>query len=546
MKISKVIIKDFKRFKNLTINLGETPARIIALVGANGCGKSSVLDAFLAKVSNFHKTIGKTEYFHGIHDGKVKGDSIFYHGSLDYRRKNDCIDIIFSDGKRLEEINQENYNLRSVFSFRSPYRYNTDLKVREIKSVEPIKSNSYGASSSIMLDRRIEDNYRNLLAYFNNYRDSNDKKPSEAREEILGRLNESIKNCLDLEISSLGNVEGDKGTLYFKKSDSEQEFEFDCLSAGEKEVVDLLLDLFLRSEDYSNSVFLFDEPELHINTSIQRKLLQEINRLVGESGQIWIATHSIGFLRALQDDFPSDSQIIKFDPSKNNFSIDNVILEPMEKVRNNWQSIFKTALDDLTGLIAPKRIIYCEGRAEPKQGSQERGMDAKVFNNIFNKKYPESLFVSSGGNTELDQRSTIAMAILGKVFPDLDIWVFKDRDIASGKGVSEEQRIKTLENCDSSLRIMKRWEIENYLFDKEVLKAYCQNENLSFNEEKYDSLTVDKDIYNDDYKKLGCEISKACGLPQVSQDRFKENLSKYITEEMEVYKELEDCIFNRK
>ncbi len=38
MKISKVKIKDFKRFKDLTLDLGNTPAKIIALVGTNGCG----------------------------------------------------------------------------------------------------------------------------------------------------------------------------------------------------------------------------------------------------------------------------------------------------------------------------------------------------------------------------------------------------------------------------------------------------------------------------------------------------------------------------
>lgn len=48
MKVSKVHIQEFKRFKDLTIDLGDSPKKIIALVGPNGCGKSSVLDAFIA------------------------------------------------------------------------------------------------------------------------------------------------------------------------------------------------------------------------------------------------------------------------------------------------------------------------------------------------------------------------------------------------------------------------------------------------------------------------------------------------------------------
>lgn len=47
MKIKKLHLKKYKRFSDLTIDLAETPKRIIALVGPNGCGKSSVFDAML-------------------------------------------------------------------------------------------------------------------------------------------------------------------------------------------------------------------------------------------------------------------------------------------------------------------------------------------------------------------------------------------------------------------------------------------------------------------------------------------------------------------
>jgi len=48
MKIKKVQLKNgYKRFHDLTIDLGDSPKRIIALVGPNGCGKSSVIDGLL-------------------------------------------------------------------------------------------------------------------------------------------------------------------------------------------------------------------------------------------------------------------------------------------------------------------------------------------------------------------------------------------------------------------------------------------------------------------------------------------------------------------
>lgn len=44
MKIKSIKLSHFRRFTDLTINLGDSPKKIIALVGPNGCGKSSIFD----------------------------------------------------------------------------------------------------------------------------------------------------------------------------------------------------------------------------------------------------------------------------------------------------------------------------------------------------------------------------------------------------------------------------------------------------------------------------------------------------------------------
>lgn len=55
---------------------------------------------------------------------------------------------------------------------------------------------------------------------------------------------------------------------------------------------------------------------------------------------------------------------------------ESIELMPIKPSRKNWQKIFKTALEDLTGLIAPKTIVYCEGKLR-------NSIDEQIFNEIF-------------------------------------------------------------------------------------------------------------------------------------------------------------------
>ena len=524
---------EYKRFRDLTIDLGNNPARIVALVGPNGCGKSCVFDAMLYYL-NCYGSIGSQN-----------SKDYRYHSLMQnpqYSYDNVKIEFDIGDFQKIITSRHQGNQHKKIISFRSSFRYNGTLNVSEIRAVSDISKNDYGATTASDIDQRIEQSYRRLQAKYNDYMNQTDSRPSEARKHIIGELNNSIKSCLSLEIDGFGNVEAGKGTFFFRKPDTPNPFEYNVLSSGEKEVLDILLDLYLRRDEYNDSIYIIDEPELHLNTSIQRCLISEINKMVPDNCQIWIATHSIGFLRALQDELKDVSQIIEF-KADNKWATDKYVLTPVECNRTTWQNVFSTALDDLTRLIAPKRIVYCEGRAEPGPDGVERGLDATVYNTIFNSKYPETLFISSGGNTELDQRSSIGIIILSKVFPDVEILVLKDRDIGSGKNIDEKQRQICLDN-NPNYRILKRYEIENYLYDKEVLIEFCKNIETQFDQETYDSKY--SDIYNMNVKDQTGIIKNLCGIKtSINPELFKKNLAKCIKEGMQVFKELEDVIFKQ-
>jgi len=67
------------------------------------------------------------------------------------------------------------------------------------------------------------------------------------------------------------------------------------LSSGEKQLLLLLCNTLIARD--RKSIFLIDEPELSLNVTWQRKLLDSLMRCVGDTqNQFIIATHSIELL----------------------------------------------------------------------------------------------------------------------------------------------------------------------------------------------------------------------------------------------------------
>lgn len=531
MKIKKIILKNgYKRFKDLTIDLGDSPSKIVALVGPNGCGKSSVFDGMLFLASAYEDIgqFGKKGYsFHSM------------EGIPNYDCSN--IEISFDEGNysavRDKKIATGKQN--TIFSYRNSYRYNSNLDVKHLEALGDIKKNNIGASSSIDLDDKMTDNYKRLYIYLTNYRKENKLTDDMARAYIIGELNEILKQCLGLEISDEGDIMSGNGSLCFKKVNQPKEFKFNVLSSGEKEVVDIILDLYLKRKEFNDTVYIIDEPELHLNTGIQKKLLLEIEKIIPDNCQLWIATHSIGFLTALKEELNNKCSIVAFD---GDCSSCPVVLKPMVKSRANWQKIFQTALEDLTNLIAPKTVIYCEGRKDPGVDREEQGLDAKVYNQIFSESKPDALFISSGGNTEPDKYSSIALKILNKALKDVELLLLKDKDVnADGTSTTDEQRIQFIGMNPQTNRMLKRREIENYLFDFEILSR--QYPDLMI--EQYNSKI--SDIKEDNVKDIAGEIMVLCGITSgINKEDFKLTLSNQILPETAVYNEIYECIFNNR
>lgn len=310
MRIKSIqLLNQFKRFKKLTLDLEDNYLKkVVALVGPNGSGKSSVFDGMLALQHPYIGAIGDT--------GSEPSDYFTPSGDHQYTNKmlNNVV-IDFDKGLYKDVYNQKTQDgkPRTIFLFRSPYRMSQKINVEQSAPQPSIEENSAGASSTTAPDSRLEQNYQRLQAYYQKTMNDEDLKPSQAMKKVAGQFNEYLKSVLDLEIIDIGNFsEKGKAQLYFQKSNQESKIAFNFLSAGEKEVVDILLEIFLKRDIYNDTIYIIDEPELHLNTGIQRKLLLVLERMLYEDCQLWVATHSLGFLRALQDELAEKSVVFNF------------------------------------------------------------------------------------------------------------------------------------------------------------------------------------------------------------------------------------------
>lgn len=528
MRIKTIQLKDFKRFNDLTLDLNFHQKKIIALVGPNGSGKSSVFDGFEQfSTSEREKRNGmrfrkKASYFK---------KSFFQLIGLSSEEDGDDYD---SQRHVFITSDQQEYTNTS-FYIRSAHRFTPRIDVTEIKTLKKVEEDEKRPKYLIDADSRLEENYERLIGGFFYEVYNKEVTGRQWSDKNIENLNNSLSGIVDISIVSLGNPTEGEGSLYFKKGTSNK-FPYENLSAGEKEVVDLILDLYVKRDFYSNTVICIDEPELHLNTSIQRKLLIEIEKIIPDTCQLWVATHSIGFLRALQEDLKEKTAVIDF--LGNNFD-EAITLKPIFGTRKDWIRIFETALEDLTGLLAPKKIIYCEGRKDPGKNGGEQGLDAEIYNKIFESEFPDTLFVSSGGSTEPDKYSEIALKVLNKAFDGVDILLLKDKDLHSnGSPTTDEDRTIWLTENINTRRMLLRKEIENYLYDIEILTKYKPD----ISKDEYSKLVTD--IKDQDVKEQDANIKKLYGNEQISRSQFKQELSGLVTSDTKVYQELKKVIFN--
>lgn len=539
MRIENIHIRGFKRFEDLTVTDIPATAKLVLLTGPNGSGKTSLFEAF-----NFWMSFAR-----GQHNFEAEYHVRAVPGSL--AEAHQLLQKIQIKLHGTDDVRNDPDRKRKSFYIRSAYRHEADFTTNGLGNAEDILNDARRPQRLIHQEQRVSENYQRMvaetvLALYSDDPINQQKKVSELADELIGEVRVAMGRVFgDLLLQGPGNPMNN-GTFRFKKG-SATGFHYKNLSGGEKAAFDLLLDFVVKRRAFDDTVYCIDEPELHMHSRLQSKLLEVMFDLVPDNCQLWLSTHSIGMARkAAELNAANPGQVAFIDFHDQDFD-QAVTLQPILPGRRFWSLMFHTALDDLAELVVPKHVVFCEGK-RLGIGGRKPSFDVDVYRTVFSSSFPDVEFVPLGGTTEVSQDGKTFGLLLGKLAPGIKTWRVFDRD---DRHETEIQQLQI-----DGTQVLRRRDLESYLWDDEVLEALCikngQPEKLAeLKAEKASALDdgVGKGLPPDDIKAASGRLYNKCkqvlGLTQCGNDAetfARVTLAPLLVPAMRVHQELASIV----
>ena len=485
MNVTRLRLANFKRFTDLTIDLSSCTGapKLVLLIGANGSGKSSVFDAF--------------EYLSARHKDRADADLSYLKKDPDAETSASCalgggFEIARSNDSNLR-TSPDRWDVGSAFYGRSSFR--TVPELRATRHSVDVGADSDRPRRFIELDTRFEADISLVTEDVLTEVWGNDFDSDTMRARFVTPINDALGRIFGTSAATslqltrmIPALRQRRPDIRFRKGASE--IHYDLLSSGEKEVVNVLLNLFTRRDHFPNAIYFIDELDVHLHTRLQHALLREVvEHWIPDSSQLWTASHSLGFIEYASE--ATDAAIIDFD----DLDFDRPqVLTPSPKSAE----IFDIAVpgDSALGVFPNKTLVLCENT------------DAPLYNAI---DLPDLLFVASRNKNAVGLQIRANEELRGLI----------DRDYI---GFEE---IELLRRDQPRLFVLGYYSIESYLLHPQNLAEASPS---GFDEAEYrrlirERMTASRDrlLMTLERSRSSYEILKA--LPKATKDRATQEIA---------------------
>jgi predicted ATPase len=222
------------------------------------------------------------------------------------------------------------------------------------------------------------------------------------------------------------------------------EVSIDHLSSGEKEVLMIFLELFRTNPN--NSIIMIDEPELHLNASVESRIIPYIlqSLVQARNNQVWIATHSTAILSTAPD-----ASLYKI--SHPTHGCDNQSAAVGASVTR--AAVLRDLVGELGIFTTADRFVFIEGESSGKS------IDKRVLELLFPALAPRVVFIPSGQQLSVQAVARKVQDILAEEIPFGEFFAIRDRDRLS------DDEVRRLEKS-RRFRVLPRCMIENFLLDE--------------------------------------------------------------------------------
>lgn len=337
MFIKKITIQNFRLFSterifeidNLNIPDSQNEGSGVNLfIGENGCGKTSLLEAFSLPLlsykaesfslgdffdpnqkTNIHIIADKNFEFSGtMPKVKYKGKGFAFEAGLRSREvKSYLSSIVVSDQKYIRadaETKPEDGKPDLRVSVNNPWsgsRFNeNDILFLDENRTYQIRSGSYNPTR---FDRLMEDFDFQYLKQDDNPLDCNEKLKEVSTkvenkflENAIAKFKEiSGENIL---LSHINNWLPHNKAFFCIEKANKQHIPLNDLGSGYEMIFSLLYSFYLSQQSNKQLIILIDEPELHLHPRLQEdfvKILLEFSK----TAQVFLTTHSPLFVKQL-------------------------------------------------------------------------------------------------------------------------------------------------------------------------------------------------------------------------------------------------------